>query len=86
MCRTTAFIKSARKNIYVHGKRVELIHQKGKNSGQKYIKLDRTQPENEKDEILKFFYGEDFSVLDISELKTRGLIKEKNGKESCRKN
>ena len=30
-------------------------------------------------EILKFFYGEDFSVLDISELKTRGLIKEKNG-------
>ena len=46
------FIKSARKNIYAHGKRVELIHQKGKNSGQKYIKLDRTQPENEKDEIL----------------------------------
>ena len=38
------FIKAARKNIYVRGKRVEAVHERGKNAGQKYIKIDRTQP------------------------------------------
>ena len=46
------FIKSARKDIYTRGKLVELIHQKGKNAGQKYMKRDRTQPEDENDTIL----------------------------------
>ena len=46
------FIKSARKDIYTRGKLVELIHQKGKNAGQKYMKRDRTQPEDENDAIL----------------------------------
>ena len=30
-------------------------------------------------EILKFFYGEDFTVLDIDKMATRGLIKDKDG-------
>lgn len=46
------FIKSARKDIYTRGKLVELIHQKGKKEGQKYMKRDRTQPEDENDTIL----------------------------------
>ena len=45
------FIKSARKDIYTRGKLVELIHQKGKHAGQKYMKRDRTQPEDENDTI-----------------------------------
>ena len=46
------FIKAARKDIYVRGKLVQLVHEKGKNAGQKYTKRDRTQPEDERDEIL----------------------------------
>lgn len=46
------FIKAARKDIYVQGKLVEAIHERGKNAGQKYWKRDRTQPADENDKIL----------------------------------
>ena len=46
------FIKSARKDIYERGKRVEAVHERGKNAGQKYIKIDRTQPADDRDKII----------------------------------
>ena len=51
MARAT-FVKAARKDIYTYGKQVEAVHEKGKNAGKPYIKLDRTQPRDEKDTIL----------------------------------
>lgn len=32
------FIKAARKDIYVRGKRVEAVHERGKNAGQSILK------------------------------------------------
>lgn len=52
MAAKATFIKSARKDIYVNGKQVELIHQKGKHAGEKYCKIDKTQPRDENDKIL----------------------------------
>lgn len=49
---TATFVKSARKDIYSCGKRVELVHQRGKHAGEKYSKIDRTQPRDENDSIL----------------------------------
>lgn len=49
---TATFIKSARKNIYVNGKRVEYVSQKGKREGQTLSKIDRTIPKDENDEVL----------------------------------
>ena len=49
---TATFVKSARKDIYSCGKRVELVHQRGKHAGEKYFKIDRTQPRDENDSIL----------------------------------
>lgn len=46
------FVKAARKDIYCHGKRIEAVHERGKHAGQKYMKLDRTQPADENDKIL----------------------------------
>lgn len=45
------FIKSARKSIYMNGKRVEYISKKGKREGQTLSKIDRTIPRDENDEI-----------------------------------
>lgn len=49
---TATFIKSARKNIYVNGKRVEYVSQKGKREGQTLSKIDRTIPQDENDRVL----------------------------------
>lgn len=49
---TATFVKSARKDIYSCGKSVELVHQRGKHAGEKYFKIDRTQPRDENDSIL----------------------------------
>lgn len=45
------FVKSAQKNIYEHGKRVEYVSEKGKRKGETLSKLDRTVPENDNDKI-----------------------------------
>lgn len=45
------FVNKARKNIYVNGKVVKYVSQKGKRKGQTLEKLDRTQPENKQDKI-----------------------------------
>ena len=45
------FVKSARKPIYQRGRRVEYVSKKGKREGQTLSKIDRTLPEDEKDEI-----------------------------------
>lgn len=46
------FVEKAKKPIYKHGKRVEYVSQRGKRAGQTLTKLDRSQPEDENDEIL----------------------------------
>lgn len=46
------FVEKANKPIYKHGKRVEYVSQRGKRAGQTLTKLDRSQPEDENDEIL----------------------------------
>lgn len=46
------FIKSARKDIYHRGKQVEYVSKRGKRAGQTLTKIDRTQPCDDKDEIL----------------------------------
>ena len=45
-------VKSAQKDIYTRGKRVEYVSQKGKQAGQTLSKIDKTQPFDETDEIL----------------------------------
>ena len=50
MARAT-FVKSAQKDIYTHGKRVEYISEKGKRIGQTKSKLDRTIPADENDTV-----------------------------------
>lgn len=51
MARAT-FVKKAKKPIYLHGKLVEYVSKRGKRAGQTLTKLDRSQPEDENDEIL----------------------------------
>ena len=46
------FVEKAKKPIYKHGKRVEYVSQRGKRAGQTLTKLDRSQPEDDNDEIL----------------------------------
>lgn len=46
------FVEKAKKPIYKRGKRVEYVSQRGKRAGQTLTKLDRSQPEDENDEIL----------------------------------
>lgn len=45
------FVKSAQKNIYEKGKRVEYVSQKGKRKGQTLSKIDRTIPADKNDKI-----------------------------------
>lgn len=49
---THLHVSKARTDIYREGKRVEKVHGKGKNAGNTYITVDRTQPADAKDEIL----------------------------------
>lgn len=51
MARAT-FVKSARKPIYLIGKREEYVSKKGKREGQTLSKVDRSQPKDETDKIL----------------------------------
>lgn len=46
------FVEKAKKPIYRHGKRVEYVSQRGKRAGQTLTKIDRSQPQDENDEIL----------------------------------
>ena len=46
------FVEKAKKPIYKHGKHVEYVSKRGKRAGQTLTKLDRSQPEDENDEIL----------------------------------
>lgn len=46
------FIKSARKDIYACGKRVDYVSERGKRKGQTLTKIDRTQPRDENDTII----------------------------------
>jgi len=46
------FIKAARKDIYVNGKQVQYVSQKGKRQGQTLTKVDKTIPADEDDKIL----------------------------------
>jgi gas vesicle protein len=50
MARAT-FVKSAQKDIYLRGKRVEYVSQKGKRNGQTLSKIDRTIPQDENDKV-----------------------------------
>lgn len=52
MARAT-FVKSAQKDIYTYGKRVEYVSQKGKRKGQTLSKTDKTIPRDEKLEELQ---------------------------------
>lgn len=46
------YVAKAQKDIYTNGKEVKYVSQKGKKKGETLTKRDRTQPENNKDEIL----------------------------------
>ena len=46
------FVKKAQKDIFVNGKRVEYVSEKGKREGQTLSKIDKTIPRDENDNIL----------------------------------
>lgn len=46
------YVNKAQKNIYVQGKRVEYVSEKGKRQGQTLSKIDKTIPDNKDDQIL----------------------------------
>lgn len=46
------FVKAAQKDIYVNGKRVEYLSEKGKRAGQMKSKTDRSIPRDENDMVL----------------------------------
>lgn len=46
------FVKAAQKDIYVNGKRVEYLSEKGKRAGQMKSKTDRSIPRDENDTVL----------------------------------
>jgi DNA repair exonuclease SbcCD ATPase subunit len=46
------FVKKAQKDIFVNGKRVEYVSEKGKRKGQTLSKIDKTIPRDENDNIL----------------------------------
>jgi hypothetical protein len=46
------FVKKAQKDIFVNGKRVEYVSEKGKREGQTLSKIDKTIPRDDNDNIL----------------------------------
>lgn len=46
------YVNKAQKNIYVQGKRVEYVSEKGKRQGQTLSKIDKTVPSGKDDQIL----------------------------------